>query len=152
MSYNKETAIAAQNAGTTAAVISGPFDPQSESWESYKARYVQARELVFQGTLEMAGAETVVQHFEPGTHQPVLDQSHQPQQQQNDHSAPQGGGGGGLGSFKVKGGKYDGMSFDDVAQTNPGWFNWAAGNLNNDYLKGKVLSYLQDNPYLRDAA
>lgn len=141
MSYNKELAIAAQNAGTTAANLLASFvgtgGTVTQNLDEYLRTFEQVRELVFAGTLDLAGDKTpvsvadVVREF-PGA---TVEQT-----------APVNG----SGTFTFKGGKHQGKTIAQV-DAEPGrngrdvgrdYLTWYAEKGNDDPTKRAVKAYL----------
>jgi hypothetical protein len=137
--------IIAQNAGTTAANILGPLAPQ-DNVDAYLRRYDIVRQHVFNGTLVLAGAESIVETFEadePETSNVTSISSHVTT------TAPSGAD---LDTFVLNSGKYEGKTFAQVKSLNPGWFAWAVGNLKNPYVVNKAREYIAQNPELANAS
>lgn len=136
MSYNKEEAIAAQNAATAAATVFGVLVGQG-AVEATLDAYEDVRESIFKNTLSLAQAEMVIEAFEApsrpaGGGRPA---------------GRSGGGGNNLGSVEIKSGKYAGRTIQSVYDSgNKGveWLEWAAANLNNAWLKDKISAFLSE--------
>lgn len=141
MSLDRDMSIIAQNAGTAAGNIyaalvknrgDGAFNP-----EEYEA----IRLHVFQGTLELAGAETVVEVFEGDASEKA-----QPQRpvygtrSNNDNGG--GGSGSGSGNIEVKFGKHRGKTISEIYDEDEGWLRWAADNANNDFVRKHAQKFL----------
>lgn len=123
---DKDRSIIAQSAGKDAAELvkaSGPYPDIAAAIEAYQ----EAKTAVFNSTLALAGAESIVQAVEgAGT------------------ATRQGEGGGNasVGSLVVNSGKHKGKTLDAINAEDPSWLTWAGANLNNPFLKGKVNEYL----------
>lgn len=136
---DRDRSIIAQNAGTTAAnligsaVQAGTLAPAS--LDELTVEFEQLRLAVFNGTLELAGAEMVVETFSGGggATEPSFDQP-----------APSGGGGGSKpnADVEVKIGKHKGKTIGQIAAEEPDWLEWAGQNLNNDWLKSRIREFL----------
>lgn len=128
MSFDRERSIIAQNAGTTAAnLVATIIQNIVGDWSQGDAvdLFTELRQLVFDGTLELAGAGSspvgvadVVREF-PGT----------------TTEAPTGGGANG--SYKFTSGKYAGKSIAEVDSI-------PAGGANRDGGRG-YLEYYAEN-------
>lgn len=145
MSYNKDLSIIAQNAGTTAANLLAAYvgaltasgGTVTHDLDEYLKTFEQVRELVFKGTLDLAGDKTpvsvqdVVREF-PGT------------------TVEQGAPVNGSGTFTFKGGKHQGKTIAEV-DAEPGrngrdvgrdYLQWYADKGNDDPTKRAVKAYL----------
>ena len=130
MAYSKENAIAAQNAGSTAAqlyqVVAGTGQPFNATL------YNEIRTEVFNGTLALAGAGAVVEVTEGSP--PVGGYSNSPQSSGAGRADP--------GSVDVKFGKHRGKTFDQINLEDREWIEWAAENSNNEFIKRVAREYL----------
>lgn len=139
MSFNKDHAIIAQNSATAAATIYSAIGPQE--WN--KDLYEKIRTDIFNGSIGLAGAQSVVEAFEsPSSIGDVARESFSAPS-----SAPTGdsfsaSGGGGAGSTVLKFGKHRGKTISQVAQEDRGWLDWASQNTNNDFVKTKIREFL----------
>lgn len=140
MSLDRDLSIISQNAGTTAANILGSlvaarvaagetptFDPDE---------YDAIRLHVFKGTLDLAGAEAVVEVFEGDA----------PAAPQATTSRPVFGtrseGGGNSGNIEVKFGKHRGKTIQEIYEEDEGWLRWAAESANNDFIRKHAQKFL----------
>lgn len=146
---DRDKSIIAQNAGTTAAAIYNAIVTGSE-WRTvgFDAElYDSIRLHVFNGTLELAGAETVVEVFNgpnPDYSQPV----------QSTPPSASGSGDHGAG-VTLNFGKYKGQTIQQVADSGDqgvGWLNWVARESNNDFIKKKAAEFLDANNLVEVAA
>ena len=130
--WNKDNAIAAQNAGSTAAqlyqVVAVPGQPFNATL------YNEIRTEVFNGTLALAGAGAVVEVTEGSP--PVGGYN---------SSGPSSSGGGRTdpGSVDVKFGKHRGKTFDQINLEDREWIEWAAENSNNEFIKRVAREFLE---------
>ena len=153
LSFTKEYAIIAQNSATAAAAIYSSFGPNG--WD--KEVYEGIRTDIFNGTLVLAGAESIVETFEsPTSVAQVVKETPAPAAAYNDAPAPSGfggggggggfsgggGGGGGAGATVLKFGKHRGKTIAQVAAEDRGWLDWAGENTNNDFVKAKIREFL----------
>ena len=134
MSYNKEYAIAAQNAATAAATLLGGTGASKE-------QYDDVREHIFKGTLALAGAESVIVAFEGESYAEPQAVS-TPQVVQSYAPAAPASGPNELDSFVVNSGKHSGKTFAQIRAEDPGWLTWASDNLKNDFVRRKAQQYL----------
>lgn len=139
MAFDRERGIAAQNAGTTAAnlvasaVAAGTLAPASV--DELVIEFEQLRTTVFQGTLALAGAETIVETFESPT-TPAADSFDAPA------VAPAASGARPHADVAVKIGKHKGKTIGQIFQEDEGWLEWASQNVSNDWLKGRIREFL----------
>jgi hypothetical protein len=128
---DRERSIIAQNAGTTAATIYvgllsngyvSDFDPEV---------YNRLRTEVFNGTLALAGAESIVENFEGNTSDVVV----APTSGSTGSSKPNG-------DLEIRAGKHAGKTIAQVAEEDESYLDWAAKNLKNDFLRGKIEEFL----------
>lgn len=149
MGFSKEHAIIAQNSATVAAALVGPGATVEQ--------FEEVRRQVFNGTLALAGAESVVEAFESPTSvaqavaaptYPQAAPAYEPFPQPSPSFDPSGPGG-----VELKFGKYKGQTIAQVwADPTPdprsgepagrGWLEWAAANTNNDFVKSKIREFL----------
>lgn len=138
--FDRDMSIIAQNAGSTAAsiynaLLSSRGQDQTFDPDEYEA----IRLFVFQGTLELAGAETVVEKFEgtttPSTTPAVEHPDHPDTRHNPDSEAP-------YADTVVKFGKHRGKTIAKIDEEDRGWLEWCAGNSNNDFVKKATERYL----------
>lgn len=139
---DRDKSIIAQNAGTTAAAI---FNNLYDQWDP--AAYDAIRLHVFNGSLELAGVETVVEVFTSADVDPVATRGFDAPAATNgndDHGA----------GVALRFGKYKGQTIAQVAQTadGVGWLNWAARESNNDFIQKKAKEYIEANGLVEVAA
>lgn len=139
---DRDRSIIGQNAGTTAAALlttavqAGVVAPAT--LDDLLETYDTIRTSVFNGSLALAGAQSVVEKFEPG-YDPSSDVGRDRLQ-----SVPTGGGKPHA-DVEVKVGKYRGKTIGaiyDLGEDGAGWLEWASQNLSNDWLKGRIAEFL----------
>lgn len=124
---DKDRSIIAQSAGKDAVelvkVIFADGGPQEDVVSAYKA----IKQAVFNDTLALAGAQSVVETFEgePSTTQTAAPRSTS-----------------GAGSVEIRSGKHAGKTIAQVADEDPSYLEWASGNLKNDFLKSRIREFL----------
>jgi hypothetical protein len=138
LSFSKDHAIIAQNSATAAATIYSAIGPQEWS----KDLYEQIRTDIFNGSIGLAGAETVVQTFESPSSVGEIVRDAAPAPQQN--SGFSASSGGNAGATVLKFGKHRGKTIAQVASEDPGWLDWASQNTNNDFVKTKIREFLSN--------
>lgn len=131
MSYNKEYAIASQNAATAAATL---LSGTGASYEEFE----RTRTAIFNGTIHLAGAETIVQVFEAETPSSVTAQ----QVVQETRSEVTAGGPRPNADLAVNSGKHAGKTLAQIQAVDPGWLEWASTELRNDFLRTRVKEFL----------
>ena len=139
MSFNKDHAIIAQNSATAAATIYAAIGPQEWSTELYE----RIRTDIFNGSIGLAGAETIVQTFEAPTSVADIAREAAPAPQSTGGGFSTSGGGT-AGATVLKFGKHRGKTIAQVASEDPGWLDWAAQNTNNDFVKTKIREFLSN--------
>jgi len=123
--YNKDSAIAAQNAGTTAAnlVAAIGVDDNAELADVI-AVFRELRQMVFDGTLELAGGVPTASAA-------------------NAYANQGGGGRGGNGSSTIiNSGTHKGKTIAAAESDAPGWCQWTVDNGKNQFLKDKCAEHL----------
>ena len=139
MALDRDSSIIAQNAGSTAAAIYTALVKNRGDETFNPEEYEAIRLHVFQGTLELAGAETVVETFEGGAKPAYAAKP--------GGGSDNGGGGGrstysGSGNIDVKFGKHRGKTISEIYDEDPGWLEWAAEKANNDFVKQHARKFL----------
>lgn len=150
MAYNKEDAIAAQNAGSSAATVYASLGLSVWDPDLYR----QIRLDIFNGTIALAGSNAVVETFE-GAQAPTPLPAPAPQPvQATTGPQPAGGASSDNGAgVELKFGKYRGQTIEQVFNITSidsksgepegqSWLRWAAENSNNDFIRGKVREFL----------
>lgn len=137
LSLDRDSSIIAQNAGSTAAAIYGALVKNRGDETFNPEEYEAIRLHVFSGTLELAGAETVVQQFEGGT---AVDSSGPVSARPV--FATNSSGGGEDGNIEVKFGKHRGKTIREIFEQDQGWLEWAAESANNDFIKQRARRFL----------
>lgn len=133
MPYNKEFAIAAQNAATAAATLYSGTGITVEQFE-------EVRTAIFNGTVGLAGAESVIEVFE-GTAAPAavstgtVAASYAP-------PAPSQVASSGAGDIAFNGGKHQGKTIAQVFNEDASYIEWAADKMKNSFMQGKCREYL----------
>lgn len=134
--YNRESAIAAQNAGSSAATLVASLVTANfiDSVDEAISVYENVRKNIFDGTLSYAGAEAFVQSF---TDAPASSGNSAP-------AASSDGGGRNKdpGTVVLKFGKHAGKTLAQVGDEDPDWVEWAAENATNDFVKRVTNEYL----------
>jgi len=134
MPYEKEWAIAAQNAATAAATLLQGTGVTVEVFEDVRRR-------IFNGTLELAGAESVVEVFEGKAEVAPADANvsqFQPRQAKGGSPTAQV-----AGQTVFKSGKHAGKSIADVYASTPDYIEWAAENMGrNKFMQDKCREFL----------
>lgn len=148
--FSKEAAIIAQNAGTTAAALIERLNVTYDSVEDLVADFESIRSAVFNGTISLAGAETVIDVFEAGERN---NRGGFGGGNRNGGGAggryfskgSQGGGGGNHpedpGDIVVNFGKHRGKTISSIADEDPEWLEWAADNCSNTFIKNKIKQF-----------
>lgn len=134
---DKDRSIIAQSAGKDAAEITKALIGAGEvSSLSALDVYENLKTGIFNSTLALAGAQSVVESFE-GNSSPSSSPA----------SAPSGGGGGSgrpHADVEVRIGKYRGKTIGAIHDEPEGadWLGWASENLSNDWLKSRIREFL----------
>lgn len=136
MGLDRDSSIIAQNAGTTAAAIYNALVAQRGDTTFDPEEYEAIRLHVFQGTLSLAGAETVVEVFEgSGT-----------AQASSTYPAPQAvaspSGGKPNADLVINFGKHRGKTVETIDKTDRSWLEWVARESNNEFVKSRVAKFL----------
>jgi len=144
MSLDRDSSIIAQNAGTIAANIYGSLVAQRGDTSFDPEEYEAIRLHVFQGTLSLAGAETVVEVFEGAGYTAGAGVANDPGANKFRQAADAVPSGGGKpdGNFVVNFGKHRGKTLDAINAVDRGWLEWVARESNNEFVKGRVAKYL----------
>jgi hypothetical protein len=135
--FNKDAAIIAQNATAPAAALAAAIinaNPDHvTTTESALALFDQVREHIYNGSLMLAGVESVVEFLDatPARREP----------------AAHGGGGGSrnngdAGSVAFNMGKHKGKTIAEVHNEAPDYLTWAVENMRNDYMVKQIRAYL----------
>lgn len=136
---DKDRSIISQSAGKDAAELCKVIFPDGTDPDTAYDVYQDLRLRIFNDALALAGAQSVVERFE-GQEQAAAPASGR------SYTRPSGGGGGGgnfiVGSLEVNSGKHKGKTLQQIADEDPAWLDWAATSLNNTFLKGKVIEFL----------
>lgn len=127
-SFSKEHAITAQNAATAAATLLQGKDVTMEQYE-------EVRTSIFQGSLALAGAETVVQVFEGETAVAPAPSSQPAPSSPTSNS-------GGPGEVVVNFGKFRGKTIAQIAEADESYLEWLSNEANNDYIKNMAKRFL----------
>lgn len=128
MAYEKESAIAAQNAGSTAATLYASLVNSGQVQGFDPAVYNDIRTAVFNGTLALAGAGAVVEVTE---------------------GQPSGNGNVGTpgnanpATVVVNFGRHRGKTISAIAAEDISWVEWAAKECNNPFIKNIAREYLE---------
>lgn len=140
---DRDKSIIGQNAGTTAAAILNTLVNAGivhvADVDDALATFDRIRKDVFAGSLELAGAETVVAGFSGGAAPSSVSSV------TSSYSEPTPAAGRPGGDVEIKFGKYAGKTIADVyasGKDGAEYLEWAAGNLNNDFLKKHIRSFL----------
>lgn len=133
--YNKDYAIAAQNAATAAATLLQGTGAGIDTFES-------VRQAIFEGTMTLGGMETVITTIESSS---VADnvtsiQQAAPQPQQVPATQPTASHS--AGDLEFRNGKHSGKTIAQVYAEDSSYITWAADNLRNDFMKNKCREYL----------
>jgi len=129
--YNKEFAIAAQNAATAAATLLSGTGAGIDTFES-------VRTAIFNGTVALGGAESVIEAFEAGpatVSAPEVVSSYVP-------PAPSQVASSGAGSVAFNGGKHQGKTIAQVHAEDASYIEWAADKMKNTFMQNKCREYL----------
>lgn len=140
---DRDRSIIAQNAGTTAAnlvasaVAAGTLAPATI--DELVSTFDDLRTQVFNGTLSLAGAQSVVESFEGGGAPTATSSA--------PTSAPAASGGGSRpnADLEIKVGKYRGKTIGHVFDNEDegdSYLEWMSQNINNDFLRAKVTEFL----------
>lgn len=137
MSFTKEAAIIAQNSATAAAAIVAALVVQQGLTDVGEVNSIfdLVRTNIFNGSIALAGAESVVELMEATPATRGGSQRRTGGGSRTDYSDQQPG------DVVIKGGKHAGKTIADVADEDPEWIEWAATNLNNDFLRKKVVAF-----------
>lgn len=127
-SFSKEHAIIAQNAATAAATLLQGTSVTMEQFE-------EVRTSIFQGSLALAGAESVVQVFEGETATaPKAPAQPAPSTPSNSSGGP--------GEVVVNFGKHRGKTIAAIANEDESYIEWLSNEANNDYIKNMAKKFL----------
>lgn len=133
---DRDKSIIAQNAGTTAAnliasaVSAGTLAPATV--DELVEVFDSVRTSVFNGTLALAGAQSVVESFEGGSASSAPAAS--------EH--PTGGGPRPHADVEIKFGKFRGKTIAQAHAADADYVEWLATECNNDFLKSRVREFL----------
>jgi hypothetical protein len=135
VAYDKDRAIAAQNAATAAATVYAAIVSQgTPEWDANL--YDNIRTAIFNGTLALGGAEAVVERFE-GVVQEV--QASVPAAPAATQTGPLSD----AGNVDIRNGKHAGKTIKQVFAEDPTYLEWAAANLDrNQFLRDKIREFL----------
>lgn len=132
---NKDLSIIAQNAGTTAGNIVSALIASGKV-EGFDADlYNEIRREVFNGSLDLAGAESVVVAFEGGGSTSSAGGS--------DYVTTSTGGSAPHADFEINSGKHRGKTLAAIDREDRSWLEWAADKLNNDYARKRIVEYVR---------
>ena len=136
---DRDKSIIGQNAGTTAAALfttlvnAGVVQPESVADALSIFDGIRAR--VFAGSLELAGAETVVESFAASSVQDAVSTYSEPKAAASRPGA----------DVEIKFGKHSGKTIGQLyASGKDGveYLEWAAANMNNDFLKKRICEFM----------
>lgn len=134
---DKDRSIIAQSAGKDAVELVKVAFADGGSVADVVSAYKDIKREVFNDTLALAGAESVVESFEGGQSAPTTQQA-----------APSGPAGGGASrpnaELEVRSGKFAGKTLGQIAEEKdgPSWLDWASRELKNDFLKTRIQQFL----------
>lgn len=133
---DKDRSIIAQSAGKdaaeiTKALIGVNIVDQSDAFEVYS----DLKRQIFNDTLALAGAESVVESFE-GEEKPA------PARRSSAPARRGGGGGGDAATLEVRSGKYAGRTLGDIYDEDADYVVWLSENSKNTFLKNKASEFL----------
>ena len=131
MAYLKEYAIAAQNAGSTAATLYASLVAAGQVTGFQPETYNEIRKAVFNGTLNLAGAETIVEGLEsPPTERFPSDAPAGTPGRQNPANVV------------INFGRHRNKTIGDVDVEDHDYIEWLAESSNNDFIKRVAREFL----------
>lgn len=138
MPLDKDRSIIAQSAGKDAAeLVKAIFVPGDANPEDVFQVYNDLKTSIFNSTLALAAAESVVERFEGD--EPAPARTSRPS---SGGARRSGGGGGDAATLEVRSGKYAGRTLGDIYEEDPDYVEWLAEKSNNTFLKNKAREFL----------
>lgn len=129
---DKDRSIIAQSAGKDATeIVKALIGVGEVALDSAFDVYETLKTDIFNSTLALAGAQSVVERFEGGP-------------SYSEPTSASSGGGRPHADVEVKMGKFRGKTIGQIDAEPEGhdWLEWAAESISNDWLKGRIREYL----------
>lgn len=150
--FSKDAAIIAQNAGTTSAALLERLNVSYDSVEDLLADFDQVRDAVFQGSISLAGAETVLDVFEYSENDKSksrggYNRGGSSSGGGNRQATSDGGGGsngGAPGDTELNFGKHRGKTISDVYDEDSEYVEWLAEKANSTFVKRQAREFLKN--------
>lgn len=143
MSFSKDHAIIGQNAATAAANVYAALVGQGYYGGWDVEVYEEIRKDIFNGSVALAGAEAVVESMESSTPARGRGSYQRSNTSQRRASGSDGDSSDNPATLVINSGKHEGKTLAEAYADDPDWFDWAADNLKNDFLRKKVVAFLK---------